>query len=86
SVVHELSAWRDENCDQTVAQLTARNLPDRHEPLIYSRNVPRVDLDRRRVPLPCYETSANEYIKSTFEPVAPAKPHGPILETRPDPK
>jgi len=86
SVVHELSAWRDENCDQTVAQLTARNLPDRHEPLIYSRNVPRVDLDRRRVPLPCYETSANEYIKSSFEPVAPAKPHGPILEARPDPK
>jgi hypothetical protein len=86
SVVHEVSAWRDENCDQTVAQLTARGLPNRHEPLIYSRNVPRVDLDRRRIPLPCYETSANEYIKASFEPVPPPKPHGPVLEVRPSPK
>jgi hypothetical protein len=87
SVVHELSASRDEKCDQTIAQLTARSQPDRHEPLIYSRNVPREDLDRRRAPLPCYETTANEYIKSSFEPVPqPLKPHGPVLETRPDPK
>lgn len=86
SVVHEVSAWRDENCDQTVAQLTARSQPDRHEPLIYSRNVPRVDLTRRRLPLPCYETSANEYIKSTLEPVPPPKPHGPVLEVPADPK
>ncbi len=86
SVVHEVSASRDERCDQTVAQLTARQLPNRHEPLIYSRNVPRVDLNRRRSPLPCYETSANEYIKASFEPVAPAKPHGPVLEVSPSPK
>src|SRR3954452_4628649 len=52
SVVHEISAVRDQNCDQTIAQLTARSQPDRHEPLIYSRNVPRVDLNRRRSPLP----------------------------------
>jgi hypothetical protein len=83
SVVHEVSAWRDQNCDQTIAQLKARSLPDHHEPLIYSRNVPREDLDRRRSPLPCYETSAYEYIKSSFEPVAPPKPHGPVLEVRP---
>jgi hypothetical protein len=87
SVVHEVSAWRDENCDQTVAQLTARSLPDRHEPLIYSRNVPREDLDRRRIPLPCYETSAYEYIKSSFEPIAPPpKPPAPVLEVRPNPR
>jgi hypothetical protein len=87
SVVHEVSAWRDENCDQTIAQLTARSQPDRHEPLIYSRNVPREDLDRRRTPLPCYETTANEYIRSSFEPVAPPlQQHGPVLETRPDSK
>jgi hypothetical protein len=84
SVVHEVSASRDENCDQTVEQLTARSLPARHEPLIYSRNVPREDLDRRRIPLPCYETSAYEYIKSSLEPVAPPRnPHGPVLEVRP---
>src|SRR5947209_18331801 len=87
SVVHAVSAWRDENCDQTIAQLTARSQPDRHQPLMYSRNVPRVDLDRRRIPLPCYATTANEYIRSTFEPVAPPlKPHGPLLEARPDSK
>jgi hypothetical protein len=86
SVVHEVTAWRDQNCDQTIAQLTARSLPDRHEPLIYSRNVPREDLDRRRSPLPCYETNAEEYIKATFEPIAPPpNPHGPVLKVRPNP-
>lgn len=85
SVVHEVSASRDENCDQTVEQLTARNQPDRHEPLIYSRNVPREDLDRRITPLPCYETSAYEYIKSSVEPISPPpKPRGPILVARPN--
>jgi hypothetical protein len=84
SVVHEVSASRDPNCDQTIAQLTARSLPTRHEPLIYSRNVPREDLDRRRIALPCYETSAYEYIKSSLEPVTPPRnPHGPVLEVRP---
>ena len=41
SVVHEVSASRDPDCDQTVAQLTGAAHPNRHEPLIYSRNVPR---------------------------------------------
>lgn len=87
SVVHEVSAWRDRNCDETVAQLTARSQPDRHEPLIYSRNVPREELERKRTPLPCYETSAYEYIKSSFEPIAPpSKPPGPVLKVRPKPR
>src|SRR5580704_3310258 len=34
SVVHELSAWRDPDCDQTLAQLTERDQPKHHEPLI----------------------------------------------------
>jgi hypothetical protein len=87
SVVHEVSASRDQNCDETVAQLTERGNPNRHEPLIYSRNVPKEDLERKRTPLPCYETSAYEYIKSSFEPVAPPpKPPEPVLKTRPNPK
>jgi hypothetical protein len=87
SVVHELSAWRDPGCDETVAQLTQRSMPERHEPLIYSRNVPREDLDRRRIPLPCYETNADEYIKSSFEPIAPPpKPPPPVLKERPKPE
>lgn len=73
SVVHDVLAWRNPDCDETVAQLTARSLPDRHEPLIYSRNVPRDDLDLRRIPLPCYETRGDDYIKASFDPV-PAPP------------
>jgi len=85
SVVHEMSAWRDPDCDETVAQLTARSLPQRHEPLIYSRHVPREDLDRRRIPLPCYVTNADGYIRSSLEPVAPPpKPPRPVLKTRPN--
>jgi hypothetical protein len=85
SVVHEMSAWRDPDCDETVAQLTARSLPERHEPLIYSRHVPREDLDRRRIPLPCYETNADGYIRSSLEPIAPPpKPPRPVLKTRPN--
>jgi hypothetical protein len=89
SVVHEVSSWRDQNCDESVAQLTARSLPNRHEPLIYSRNVPREVLDRRNIPLPCYETNADEYIKSSFEPIGPPpkppKPPKPVLKVRPKP-
>jgi hypothetical protein len=87
SVVHEISAWRDENCDETIAQLTARSLPNRRQPLVYSRNVPREDLDRRRFPLRCYETDAYDYIKSSFEPITPpAKPSRPVLKVRPRPE
>jgi hypothetical protein len=86
SVVHEISAWRNRDCDQTVAELTSRSMPDRHEPLIYSRNVPRVDLDRRRIPLPCYEAKADDYIKSSLAPIPqpPKPPPRPILQVRPD--
>ena len=84
SVVHEFLAWRDPDCDETVTRLTARSLPDRHEPLIYSRNVPKEDLDRRHLPLPCYETKADDYIKSSLEPIGPPpKPPEPVLHIRP---
>jgi Rap1a immunity proteins len=87
SVVHDVLAWRNTDCDETVAELTARSMPDRHEPLIYSRNVPRVDLDRRRIPLPCYETKADDHIKSSLEPIPqpPKPPHRPVLQVRPNP-
>lgn len=90
SVVHEISAWRHSDCDETVDQLTARSLPDRHEPLIYSRNLPgadKNDLERKRIPLPCYETTADDYIKASVEPVSPPpKPPEPVLATRPNQK
>jgi hypothetical protein len=84
SVVHEVSASRDPACDDTIAHLTARSAPPRHQPLIYSRNVPREDLDRRRLPLPCYQTSADEYIKATAEPTTPpAKDSAPEANANP---
>jgi hypothetical protein len=85
SMVHEVSVWRDPDCDQTVAQLSARSLPNRYEPLIYSRNAPNEDLDRRRLPLPCYQTDADDYRRSSFEPIAPPpEPTEPVLNVRPD--
>jgi Rap1a immunity proteins len=100
SVVHEISASRNLDCDQTVAQLTTRSLPDRHEPLIYSRNAPRQDLDLRHIPLPCYETRADDYVKSSLEPMPPPpealgsvvrrklplEPTQPVLQVRPSPR
>src|SRR5262249_33926786 len=78
SVVHEISAWRNPDCDETVAHLTTRSMPDRHEPMNYARNAPRNDLDLRQIPLPCYETKADDYIKATLEPLPP---HPPALES-----
>ena len=102
SVVHEVSAWRNPDCDETVAQLTTRSLPDRHEPMIYARNAPRDDLDLRRIPLPCYETKADDYIKASSEPLPPPspalesalktrrkltlEPPEPVLQARPNPR
>ncbi len=87
SVVHELSASRDPKCDETVSQLTSREMPARHEPLIYAPHVPREDLDRRRIPLPCYETNADEYSKSSVEPTAPPpEPPLPVLKQRSIPR
>jgi hypothetical protein len=84
SMVHDVLAWRNTDCDETVADLTTRSLPDRHEPLLYSRNVPRVDLDRRRIPLPCYETRADDHVKSSLEPIPPPPelPPRPVLQVR----
>jgi hypothetical protein len=93
SVVHEVLASRNLDCDQTIAQLTAREQPKRHEPLVYSRNIPKDYQEiRKRSPLACYETSADQYVKATSEPVAPApgapdeKAPEPVLKSRSDPK
>lgn len=83
SVVHEVSAWRHPDCDETLDQLTKRSLPDRHEPLIYSHNAPRTDLDRKRISLRCYETNADDYIKTSVEPSTP--PPKPVLKTPANP-
>lgn len=65
SVVYQFSASRNANCDETIEQMTAREWPD-HNPirLKYSHDSPVKDLDRRRLPLPCYETTADDYNRS----------------------
>lgn len=68
SVVHEMSVVRDPHCDETVAQLTSRDWPDRGTvELKYSKGADRRDLAGRRIPLPCYDTSADDYTKSEHE-------------------
>jgi hypothetical protein len=71
SVVHEMSVVRDPHCDETVAHLTARDWPDRGTvELKYSKGADTRDLAGRRIPLPCYDTSADDYTKSEKEPTA----------------
>jgi hypothetical protein len=84
SMVHEVAVWRNTDCDDTVAQLQERIVPGHDKPLIYARNVPRVDLDRRRIPVPCYEAKADDYVKSSFEPIPGAeKSPRVVLQARP---
>ena len=87
SVVHEFSATRDSSCDETLAQLQTRESNDHGQiDLKYSPNAPKRDLDRRRIPLPCYETTADDYAKSAVEPIPPPEVH-PTLQTRkPEPQ
>jgi hypothetical protein len=69
SVVHELSAARDPKCDETLDQLTSRDWPNHSTiELKYSKGAQVRDLARRRIPLPCYETSADDYTKKEDKP------------------
>ena len=69
SIVHELSAARDPNCDETLDQLTSRDWPNHSTiDLKYSKGAQVRDLARRRIPLPCYETSADDYTKKEEKP------------------
>lgn len=80
SVVHEFSALRDKNCDETLAQMS--HGPDKAEVnLKYSAESPTKDLERRRTALPCYETTADDYGKSNREPVSTPPPR-PSLSRR----
>jgi hypothetical protein len=69
SVVHDLTAARDPNCDETVAQLTSRDWPSHSTiELKYSKGADVRGLAGRRIPLPCYETSADDYAKKEEKP------------------
>jgi hypothetical protein len=81
SLVHEFSALRNATCDETLAQMTSG--PDRSQlELKYAADSPSKDLERRRTPLPCYETTADDYNKSDREPIPPPPEPDPSLSRR----
>jgi hypothetical protein len=72
STVHELRASRNPDCDETLSQMAsfAKNRPNLDWE--YSTDSPELDPARRRRPLPCYETTAEDYTKPHHEPAASA--------------
>jgi hypothetical protein len=72
STVHQLRATRNPDCDETLAQMASSN---KYRPKLgweYSTDSPGLDPGRRRRPLPCYETTAEDYSKPLHEPVGPS--------------
>ncbi len=81
SLVHEFSALRDPVCDETLAQMTSG--PDHvQQNLKYAADSPTKDLERRRTPLPCYQTTADDYAKTNREPIPAPPPPTPTLSRR----
>jgi hypothetical protein len=81
SLVHEFSAQRDSACDETLAQMTSG--PDHQQlNLKYAAASPTKDLERRRTPLPCYQTTADDYTKADREPIPAPPPPTPTLSRR----
>jgi|SRR6266568_4255200 len=69
--VHQLRAVRDASCDEALASLTAGQVGDWRSPksqLQYSTDAPELNPQRHTAPLPCYETSADDYDKAMQEP------------------
>jgi hypothetical protein len=73
STVHEIRATRDPSCDETLRQMMSDDLDGKQLALRYSQDSPTVDLDRRRMPLPCYLTTADDYTKAIYRPVGPGE-------------
>jgi hypothetical protein len=76
--VHELQAFKDPDCDETLAHLLTGEVGDWRSPgsqLQYSTDAPELNLDRRKSRLPCYVTSADDYNKPMNEPPAELQPN-----------
>jgi hypothetical protein len=72
STVHQLRATRNPDCDETLAQMAS---PNKNRPKLgweYSTDSPGLDPARRRRPLPCYETTAQDYSKPLHQPAGPS--------------
>ena len=69
--VHELHAVRDESCDEPLRQLMSGETGDwkgDRSHVQWSTEAPAVNPERQRAPLPCYETSADDYDKAMQKP------------------
>jgi hypothetical protein len=75
--IHELRAFKDPECDETVAHLLTAEVGDWRGPqsqLHYATDAPVLNLARRKSRLPCYVTSADDYAKPLDEsPIEPVK-------------
>jgi hypothetical protein len=97
SLLHEVRALRDHNCDETLSEITKKEASEKwvqtkrpkrpnHSPanhvqeytpvekdpiLDYSEDSPTLNLNRRRAPLPCYVTSADDYSRGIHQPASP---------------
>ena len=76
STIHELLAVRDPSCDETFSHLISPNelrgasRPQSVTTVIYSADSPVIDSTRRKSPLPCYETTPEDYTRAVHRPPA----------------
>ncbi|HEY1462502.1 MAG TPA: hypothetical protein VGF44_03685 [Terriglobales bacterium] len=72
SLVHELTALRDPNCDESLHQLMTVQKSDgsvERNDLKYSTDSPVLDVKHERGILHCYRTTPEEYAKAIHDPV-----------------
>src|SRR5580692_796265 len=71
SVVHDLRAARDPDCDQSLAQITTDERTRTQVALKYSADSPVLNTGRHRSALPCFSTTAQDYTKAIHHPAPP---------------
>ena len=72
AMVHEVRAVRDPHCDETLAAMLGAANDRRQLDWEYSTDSPGINFSRRRNPLPCYQTSAQDYGKPVHAPAEPS--------------
>ena len=71
SVVHEIRAVRDPECDQSLAQMSTDQRTRAHVPLKYAADSPMLNTSRHRSVIPCYSTTPEDYSKAVHETPPP---------------
>ncbi len=77
STVHELRAFKDPECEETLAHLLTGEVGDwrgQQSQLQYSIDAPVLNLARRKSRLPCYVTSADDYARPLPETASEPSP------------